>query len=145
MELKYGGGEIRRELTDKIGVKVCKELLGVGRGVSNEGVLDELGRVHAKYMGEKGYLMYAWQLKWCVSERLLQRESLMIETSEWRKQIESRMNELGLNDIWEEEGKSQFVKRRIKETLIDQGKKEMLDKITGMKSLKFYSKIREIR
>ena len=53
------------------------------------------------------------------------------------------MNELGLNDIWEEEGKSQFVKRRIKETLIDQGKKEMLDKITGMKSLKFYLKIRE--
>ena len=79
MELKYGGGEIRRELTDKIGVKVCKELLGVGRGVSNEGVLD---RVHAKYMGEKGYLMYACRLKWCVSERFLQRECLMIETSE---------------------------------------------------------------
>ena len=53
------------------------------------------------------------------------------------------MNELGLNDIWEEEGKSQFVKRRIKETLHDQGKKEMIEKIMGMKSLKFYLKIKE--
>ena len=48
----------------------------------------------------------------------------MIGTSEWRKQIASKMNDLDLNYIREEDGKLHYVKSISKENIHKEGKRK---------------------
>lgn len=141
------GGEQVRELTDELGIKVCKGVLGVGRGVSNDGVLDEVGRINLSEWAEKMWLTYAWKLGKCNKGKLLQKLCLERDTrggvNVWKDKLSTRVNELGLDEVWRNECSEKEVKTSIKECMLKLGQEKINNGIRDKKSLEFYLKIRE--
>ena len=140
------GRDGEMEGINRMGTKFCKEVLGVGRSITNSAVLNELGRVNVSVDAERRWLNYSWKLKWKPGDRILQKKCLddSVNVKDgWDECVKERLEELGIARIWEEGVSEREAKNSLKEEMTNADKRKIEGDIENKKSLQFYRQIKE--
>lgn len=145
--LFYGGeiwgAKVIKSKLDRLGARIGKEILGVGKTIINEGALKELGRKPLSKTVEQRMVTYALRLRHEPGNRRLLKlcfdTCLKTQKSPWIKQVAKRCTELGLGEMWEQGYRTErSMKKEVRESVGKEGERETDDIIRGRKTLSNY-------